>query len=60
MPAVEGRLLSVAWHPDAHTLVTGSSAGMLHAWDVASARELLRINAGMLLISKRARWLLQV
>lgn len=48
MPAVEGRLLCAAWHPSAAVLVTGTSVGKLHAWDVQSGQEALSIVAGEL------------
>ena len=46
LPRTEGRVLSAAWHPDCSTIVSGTSAGVMHVWDVTSARELLRITAG--------------
>ncbi|KAK9825655.1 hypothetical protein WJX81_005809 [Elliptochloris bilobata] len=46
MPAVAGRVVSVAWHPSGGSLVAGTSQGTLHAWDIAAARELLRITVG--------------
>ena len=46
LPALGSRLLSVAWHPDGQSLITGTAAGTLHAWHLASGRELLRINVG--------------
>ena len=45
LPRAEGRALSVAWHPGGRALVSGSSAGTLRAWDVASRRELFRVDA---------------
>lgn len=45
-PRTDGRVLSAAWHPDHNTLVTGTSTGVMHAWEVSSNRELLRITAG--------------
>jgi len=46
MPGVQGRVVSVAWHPGGGSLVAGTSQGTLHAWDVPAARELLRITVG--------------
>ena len=43
----EGRVLSAAWHPDSSTIITGTSTGVIHAWEVSSNRELLRITAGL-------------
>lgn len=43
----EGRVLCAAWHPDSSTIVTGTSTGVMHAWEVSSNRELLRITAGL-------------
>lgn len=48
MPSLKHRLLSVAWHPNAKSLVTGTSDGSLHAWDVGSKREILRVHTGEL------------
>jgi WD40 repeat protein len=48
LPGLGSRLLSVAWHPDGASLVTGTAAGTLHAWHLASGRELLRISVGAL------------
>ena len=45
LPRAEGRALSVAWHPGGRALVSGSSEGALRAWDVASRRELFRVDA---------------
>lgn len=42
---VEGRVLSVAWHPSGRTLVSGHSDGCIRAWDAASTREIYRITA---------------
>lgn len=42
----EGRVLSAAWHPDSSTIITGTSTGVMHAWEVSFSRELLRITAG--------------
>ena len=46
MPHLEGRLLSVAWHPAGRIAVVGTSQGTLHAWDVTSKREILRVHTG--------------
>ena len=46
LPRTEGRVLAVAWHPLARMVVTGTSVGHLHVWDVATSREVLRITAG--------------
>jgi len=34
LPRVEGNVLSLAWHPNGKSLVSGSSDGCLHAWDL--------------------------
>lgn len=47
LPRTEGRVLSAAWHPDSSIVVTGTSCGILHVWELASNRELLRITAGV-------------
>ena len=46
LPRTEGRVLSAAWHPDRNTIVTGTSSGVMHVWELASNRELLRMTAG--------------
>lgn len=46
LPRTEGRVLSAAWHPDSNTIVTGTSSGSMHVWELASNREILRITAG--------------
>ena len=46
MPRLGGRLLSVAWHPNGQSVVTGTAAGTLHAWHIAKSQELLRISVG--------------
>lgn len=46
LPALGTRLLSVAWHPGGQSVLVGSAAGSLHAWQIASGRELMRINVG--------------
>ena len=46
MPRLGGRLLSVAWHPNGQSVVTGTAAGTLHAWHIAKSQELLRISIG--------------
>ena len=46
LPRTEGRVLSAAWHPDSNTIVTGTSSGTMHVWDLTSNREILRITAG--------------
>ena len=46
LPHLDGRLLSVAWHPAGRIAVVGTSQGTLHAWDTSSKREILRIQTG--------------
>lgn len=46
LPRVEGRTLAVAWHPTAEFLVSGGTDGCIHVWQVATGREMLRINVG--------------
>ncbi|KAK9820486.1 hypothetical protein WJX72_010807 [[Myrmecia] bisecta] len=45
-PKVEGRALSVAWHPERHALLCGSSDGCMHVWQIGPTQELLRITTG--------------
>lgn len=52
MPAVKGRVLSAAWHPSGRVLVTGTSVGTLHAWDVKSGQEILHVEAGELPLAR--------
>jgi len=42
---VDGRVLSVAWHPkrDQRMVVSGGTDGCVHVWNVDSAREVMRI-----------------
>ena len=42
---VEGRVLSVAWHPLGRSLVSGHSDGCIRAWDATTTREIYRITA---------------
>ena len=42
----------MAWHPNGRSLLCGTSKGTMHAWDVQSKRELLRINAGLSTFSR--------
>lgn len=44
---VEGRVLSVAWHPSGKTLVSGHTDGCIRAWDASTTREIYRITAGI-------------
>ena len=46
MPRLGGRLLSVAWHPNGQSVVTGTAVGTLHAWHIAKSQELMRISIG--------------
>lgn len=48
MPRLGGRLLSVAWHPNGQSVVTGTAAGTVHAWHIAKSQELMRISIGRL------------
>ena len=50
LPHLEGRLLSVAWHPMGKIAVVGTSQGTLHAWDTSNKREVLRIQTGGILL----------
>lgn len=43
LPAVEGRVLCVAWYPESNRLVFGGTDGCLHVWDTETKREILRI-----------------
>ena len=49
MPRLGGRLLSVAWHPNGQSVVTGTAVGTLHAWHIAKSQELMRISIGKVL-----------
>jgi len=42
---VEGRVLSVAWHPrrDQRMVVSGGTDGCVHVWNVDTGREMMRI-----------------
>ena len=44
-PPLKSRLLSVAWHPNGQVVCTGTSEATLHAWHVATRRE-MRIHTG--------------
>ncbi|CAL8461915.1 g1446 [Coccomyxa elongata] len=46
MPALGSRLLSVAWHPSGQSVLVGTAISTMHAWHLASSRELMRINIG--------------
>jgi U3 small nucleolar RNA-associated protein 4 len=46
LPRVEGRTLSVAWHPSGKVLATGGTDGCIHMWSLETNHELLRITAG--------------
>lgn len=54
LPPTEGRVLCCAWGlgpegtPQGASLVTGTSRGTVHVWDVAGLRETLRITTGVL------------
>lgn len=48
LPALQTRLLSVAWHPNGSVAYTGTSEASLHAWDVQTRREIIRIHTGCL------------
>lgn len=49
-PRTQGRVLSAAWHPDSTSIVTGTSTGAIHVWDVQTNQELQRITAGHALL----------
>ena len=38
LPRIEGRVLSVAWHPNGKIVVAGDSTGCIRCWDVDTAR----------------------
>jgi U3 small nucleolar RNA-associated protein 4 len=46
LPRVEGRVLSIAWHPQGAHLASAGTDGCIHIWEVATSREVLRITAG--------------
>ena len=43
---VEGRALSLAWHPAGATLFSGHSDAIIRAWNASNGREIYRIDAG--------------
>ena len=43
---VEGRALSLAWHPAGATLFSGHSDAIIRAWSASNGREIYRIDAG--------------
>ncbi len=43
---VEGRALSIAWHPAGATLFSGHSDAIIRAWNATNGREIYRIDAG--------------
>lgn len=45
-PPLKSRLLSVAWHPNGQVVCTGTSEATVHAWHVATRRE-MRIHTGV-------------
>ncbi|XP_050363379.1 WD repeat-containing protein PCN [Argentina anserina] len=47
MPRVSGRVLSVAWSPDAKFIYAGSSDGMIRIWDARGGIEKHRITVGL-------------
>ncbi|XP_026389623.1 WD repeat-containing protein PCN-like [Papaver somniferum] len=47
LPRVSGRVLSVAWSPDAKSIFSGSSDGFIRCWDAQSTHEVYRITVGM-------------
>eukprot|EP00884_Botryococcus_braunii_P018760 jgi/Botrbrau1/5568/Bobra.0023s0051.1 len=60
LPAVRGRLLSLAWHPLGGYLFVGTSVGTIHAWELSTNQELLRINAGDGSGEEQCVWAVQV
>eukprot|EP00850_Spirogloea_muscicola_P011716 SM000073S21492 [mRNA] locus=s73:500966:505004:- [translate_table: standard] len=46
-PRVKGRILAVAWNATASQIFAGGSDGCIRCWDVAGAREVYRITAGL-------------
>lgn len=52
MPALGSRLLSVAWHPSGQSVLVGTAISTMHVWQLASSRELMRINIGALPIPR--------
>ncbi|CAK7347407.1 unnamed protein product [Dovyalis caffra] len=47
LPRVSGRVLSVAWSPDASRIYSGSSDGFIRCWDAKLSNEIYRITAGL-------------
>ena len=48
LPKVDGRTLSIAWHPTSNGqyLASAGSDGCIHLWEVPTGREALRITCG--------------
>ncbi|KAM7516977.1 hypothetical protein LguiA_006560 [Lonicera macranthoides] len=47
LPRVSGRVLSVAWSPDANMIYSGSSDGFIRCWDCKMGHEVYRITVGL-------------
>ncbi|BBG95144.1 Transducin family protein / WD-40 repeat family protein [Prunus dulcis] len=47
LPRVGGRVLSVAWSPDAKFIYSGSSDGIIRCWDAKLGHEIYRITVGL-------------
>uniref|UniRef100_A0A2P2LV92 Transducin-related family protein n=2 Tax=Rhizophora mucronata TaxID=61149 RepID=A0A2P2LV92_RHIMU len=47
LPRVSGRVLSVAWSPDANRIYSGSSDGFIRCWDAKLGHEIYRITVGL-------------
>ncbi|MFS7977980.1 putative transcription factor WD40-like family [Helianthus anomalus] len=47
LPRVNGRVLSVAWSPDAKRIYSGSSDGLVRCWDAKTSHEVYRITVGL-------------
>lgn len=56
----DGRLLSLAWHPNGSKLVAAGSTGLIHVLDPLSGRELSRITASSRTNSPVSVWSLLV
>jgi len=46
LPRVEGRCLTVAWHPQGSVLASAGTDKCIHIWHPDTSRELLRLTAG--------------
>lgn len=53
MPRVEGNVLSLAWHPNGRSLVSGGSDGCMHVWDLQTGKGLGCVFEGLVCWARR-------